>query len=376
MGAINISVIKKIILFIEYDDKIISATLQITIKDVKLSHNKMHKLPSVSCVIATYNSSDSIAECLTSLFSQNYPKEKMEVIIVDGGSLDRTLGILKKFKVKLYKIPPERQEAEYNKGTGAARARKELVLFIDADNVLPHKNWLRKMVAPLVGDSSIIGSETLRFHYDKKDLILDRYFALLGGVDPVPYYLGKDSKLSWAFDKYNLLGEAEDKGNYYRVKLTGKRIPVIGANGFILRRKLLKYIKPGPENFFHTDINYDLIQKGFNIYSFVKDDIIHLKKTKISYFIKFLIRRKYIMETQYFERISKRRYAVFVPETDTRYLIKYIIYSLTFVKPVFDAVRGYIKVRDVAWFLHPVVCFSYLIVYSWAVLARIAKKAL
>lgn len=333
-------------------------------------------LPSVSCVIATYNSSDTLKECLKSLFGQSYPKSKLEVIIVDGGSKDSTLEILKKFKVKLYKVPPEDQEAEYNKGVGVFRAKNELLLLIDADNVLPHKNWLKKMVKPLTEDKDVIGSEILRFHYDKKDLIFDRYFALLGGVDPVPYYLGKDSKLSWAFDHYNLLGEAEDKGEYYRVKLIGKRMPVIGANGFILRRKLLKYIKSGPENFFHTDINYDLIQKGFNTFAFVKDDIIHLKKTKISYFLKFLLRRKYIMETQYFERIKKRRHAVYVSETDRWHLIKYIIYSITFVKPTYDALRGYMKIRDIAWFLHPIVCFNYLIVYSWAVSARIIKKML
>lgn len=332
------------------------------------------KLPSVSCVIATYNSSDTLNECLRSLVNQDYPKNKLEVIIVDGGSKDLTLEILKNYKIKLYKVPPEDQEAEYNKGIGAFRAKKELILLIDADNVLPHKKWLKKMVLPLTEDKDIIGSEILRFHYDKKDLILDRYFALLGGVDPVPYYLGKDSKLSWAFDKYNLLGEAEDKGDYYRVKLTGERMPVIGANGFILRRKLLKYIKSGPENFFHTDINYDLMQKGFNIFAFVKDDIIHLKRTKFSYFLKFLIRRKMIVETQYFERIKRRRHAVYVPETDKPYLIKYVIYSVTFIKPTFDALRGYLKVPDVAWFLHPLVCFCYLIVYSWAVISRMIKK--
>lgn len=335
-----------------------------------------NKLPSISCVIATYNSSQSITECLTSLFTQNYPKDRLEVIIVDGGSKDSTLEILKRFKVRLYSVPPEDQEAEYNKGTGILHAKNELILLIDADNVLPHKNWLRKMVKPLVENEDIIGSEILRFHYNPKDPILDRYFALLGGVDPVPYYLGKDSKLSYAFDKYNLLGESKDMGNYFLVRFTGKKIPTIGANGFILRRKLLKYAKADPGNFFHTDINYDIIQRGFNTYAFVKDDIIHLKRTKVSYFIKFLIRRKYIMETQYFEKIKKRRHAVYVAETDRLNLIKYIIYSLTFVKPTFDAVRGYIKVRDKAWFLHPIVCFSYLIVYSWAVTARTIKKIL
>lgn len=334
------------------------------------------KLPSVSCVIATYNSSETITQCLTSVFSQNYPKDKLEVIIADGGSKDTTLKILKRFRIKLYKIPTKLQEAEYNKGVGVTHAKNELLLFIDADNILTHKNWLRNMVKPLMENEAIAGAEVLRFHYNPKDFILDRYFALLGGIDTVPYYLGKDAKLSWAFDKYNLLGESKDMGDYYRVKFTGKKIPTIGANGFVLRRKLLKWIKPGPENFFHTDINYDLVQKGFNTFAFVKDDIVHFKQTKVSYFIKFLLRRKYIMETQYFERLKKRRTAVYVAETDRLNLIKYIIYSLTFVKPTYDAIRGYIKIRDKAWFLHPVVCFGFLIVYSWAVIARVIKQLL
>jgi glycosyltransferase involved in cell wall biosynthesis len=330
--------------------------------------------PSISCIIATYNSSATVKECLDGLFVQNYPKDKIEVIIVDGGSKDNTIEIVNKYKVRLYKVPPEKQEAEYNKGIGISHAKNDMILLIDIDNILPHKNWLKKMVKPLVENERIVGCEVLRFHYNPKDYMLDRYFALIGGVDPVPYYLGKDAKLSWAFDKYNLRGKSTDCGDYYLVEFEPRKIPTIGANGFILRRKLLKYAKYDPNHFFHTDVNYDLIAKGFNAYAFVKDDIIHLKKTKFSYFLKFLIRRKYIMETQYFEQVKKRRYAVYMPSEDKLGLMKYVIYSLTFIKPTLDAFRGYIKVRDIAWFLHPIVCFSFLIIYGWAVAARVARK--
>jgi glycosyltransferase involved in cell wall biosynthesis len=334
---------------------------------------KSDNLPSISCVIATFNSADTAKHCLNSVSAQNYPKNKIEIIIADGGSTDNTLSIVSKFKARIVKIPKEKQEAEYNKGTGISNAKNELILSIDIDNVLPHKNWLRNMVKPLVENKQIIGSEALRFNYNPKDLILDRYFALLGETNPIPYYLGKDSKLSWAFDKYNLLGRVRDMGNYYLVKFKNGKIPTIGANGAILRRSLLKYAKSDPQNYFHTDVIYDLTKKGFDEYSFVKEDIIHFKRTKFSYFLKFLLRRKYIMETQYFEKSKKRRYSVYDPKQDKLNLVKYVIYSTTFIKPLYDAFKGFLKVRDVAWFLHPVVCFSYVVVYSWAVLARKAR---
>lgn len=335
-----------------------------------------NNLPTISAVIATFNSQLSIKYCLESLFNQNYPKEKIEVIIADGGSEDKTLSILSEFDVKIIKIPKEKQEAEYNKGVGISQAKNEILLLIDHDNVLPHKDWLRKMVQPLMENKTITGVEVLRFHYNPKDNILDRYFALIGGVDPVPYYLGKDSKLSFAFGKYNLLGIAKDLGDYYLVKFDKEKIPTLGANGFMIRRSLLKYAKADPENFFHIDINYDLISKGFNIYAFVKDDIIHYKKTKFLEFLKFLIRRKKIMEIQYFESFKKRRYAVFMSSQDKVGLIKYVFYTITIIKPTYDSIRGFLKIRDLAWFLHPFICFSFLIIYSWALLARYSKKVL
>jgi len=330
--------------------------------------------PTISAVIATFNSEESIKPCLDSLFSQDYPKEKLEVIIADGGSKDKTLKILSSYKVKLLRIPKEKQEAEYNKGIAVSHAKNEILLLIDHDNVLPHKNWLKKMVKPLMDYKEITGVEVLRFHYDPKDNILDRYFALIGGVDPVPYYLGKDARLSWAFDKYNLFGESKDLGDYYMVKFYDEKIPTLGANGAMLRRSLLKYAKADPDNFFHIDINYDLIKKGFNTYAFVKDTIIHYKRTKFLEFLKFLLRRKMIMERQYFESLKKRRYAVYMSSQDKFGVVKYILYSLTLVKPTYDSMRGFLKIRDIAWFLHPFICLSFLVIYSWAVAARSLRR--
>lgn len=330
--------------------------------------------PSISVVLATYNSEASLKLCLDSLYSQDYPKEKIEVVVADGGSKDQTLKILSTYGIKPIKVPPSKQEAEYNKGIAASHARNEILLLIDHDNVLPHKKWLKKMVKPLMENEKISGVEVLRFTHNRKDNILDRYFALIGGVDPVPYYLGKDARLSWAFDNYNLLGKSQDMGDYFLVEFENDKIPTLGANGALLRRELLKYAQSDPQSFFHIDINYDLIKKGFNTYAFVKDDIIHYKKTRFIDFIKFLVRRKKIMEIQYFESLKRRRYAVFMSSQDKLGLLKFVFYSVTLVKPTYDSIRGFIKVRDVAWFLHPFVCLSFLTIYSIAVVNRQLKK--
>jgi len=58
-------------------------------------HPVPDNLPLVSIIIPTYNEEENINECLNYLKIQTYPHEKMEIIVVDNGSKDRTSEIVK-----------------------------------------------------------------------------------------------------------------------------------------------------------------------------------------------------------------------------------------------------------------------------------------
>jgi hypothetical protein len=53
---------------------------------------------------------------------------------------------------------------------------------------------------------------------------------------------------------------------------------------------------------------------------------------------------------------------------DERKLAKFIFISLTLVKPTVDALRGFLVIRDPAWFVHPVMCVGITIAYGWGVI--------
>jgi len=333
---------------------------------------KTENFLSISIVIATFNSERTIKKSLESIKKQHYPKNKIETIIVDGGSKDNTLDIAKEYSVKIFKTPKHLQNAEYNKGVGVNKAKNEIVLLLDHDNILPHEKWLEKMILPFMENKDIVGVEPMRFYYDSNMTILDRYFALLGGNDPVAYYLGKDSHLSWAFDKYNLYGKSKDVGKYYIVEFSPDKVPALGGNGAAIRRKLLlKEAKADPKNFFHIDVNVDLINKGFNKYGIFKDSIIHLTNNKL---IPFLLRRKYFIEKYHFQDIDKRRYSIYEPSKDKWNLLKYIIISITFIKPLYDSIKGYVKIHDIAWFIHPFMCFAMVILYGYPTIKEGVKN--
>ena len=327
--------------------------------------------PTVSIVIATRNSTRTITRCLTSIRKQRYPRAKIEIIVADGGSTDETTRIAKKFGAKVISIPKTKQNAEYNKSIGIKHAKNEILAMIDHDNILPHSMWLAKMVRPFIDNKNIVGVETLRYGYDPKESLLDRYFALFGTGDPFVWYLGRADRLSYMFDRYNLAGQVIGRKPYYTVIFDQKQIPTIGANGFLVRRAILmKYAKATPGMYFDMDVNVDLIKKGFNTYAFVNDSILHLTGYGSVW---YYFRRRMLFMMQYHvggkseSRNKKRRYEIFSKKELWRLGLA-IFYSVTLVIPFIESVRGYIKIRDKAWFLHPLMGMGFAVLYSWVII--------
>lgn len=330
------------------------------------------KVPTVSVVIACYNSARTITRCLESIRTQRYPQEKIDIIIADGGSKDATRTIAKKYNVTWISIDPKKQNAEYNKSVGIARARGDILFLVDHDNVLPHPLVLSHAIQPFMEHEEVVGVETLRYHYDSSASLLDRYFALFGAGDPLAWYLGKADRLSYIWDEYRLAGVAKDQGPYYLVQFDPLHIPTLGANGFLIRRKLLlSEAQTTQGKFFHIDVNVDLIRKGYATYAFTKDSILHL--TGYNSIWHFLWRRMLFVEQYHLggsgiAKRSARRYSVYEPPQDTPRLIWFICISLTLVVPLWDSMRGFKKIQDFAWFLHPIMCFGLVVLYGWVII--------
>ncbi|MFA6973582.1 MAG: glycosyltransferase family 2 protein [Parcubacteria group bacterium] len=331
----------------------------------------MNAKPKISVVIATYNSERTLEKCLDSVRAQNYPQEMIELLIADGGSSDNSKKIALNHGAKIFDVPRDKQGAEYNKGYGLQYAEGDFILCIDHDNILPHKEWLNKMLQPLLDNPEAVASEPWRYHYDKNFSLLDRYFALFGVNDPLPYYLKKADRIDHMHSVYNLLGKATDKRDYYIVEFDSsnpRKIPTLGANGFLIRRSLFLKSNHSPEKYFHIDINVDLVSKGYNRYIFIKDDIIHLTNSKLFNFLK---RRKRFVDQYYMNNFSVRRYSVFYPEEDKLGLALFIFYAITIVKPTLDSIKGWLKIRDFAWFVHPFMCLAIVYIYGTFILKNI-----
>ena len=116
-------------------------------KEVKQLYRK-NELPKVSIIVPAYNEEKSIGQTIESILKSNYPSKLLEILVVDDGSKDKTLEIIKKYKSKIVKV-----FSKTNGGKGSAlnlgikKSTGEIIITLDADTfILP--NSVYELVRP------------------------------------------------------------------------------------------------------------------------------------------------------------------------------------------------------------------------------------
>lgn len=115
--------------------------------------------PLVTIVIPVYNEEKYFSSCLDSIFKLDYPKNKLEIIVVDNGSTDSTLDIAKRYDVSIFILAEGKVGAVRN--YGVVKALGGVVVFLDSDCVV-FTDWLRKGISLLIhNDNSVVGGQYL-----------------------------------------------------------------------------------------------------------------------------------------------------------------------------------------------------------------------
>jgi rhamnosyltransferase len=108
-----------------------------------------------SIVIRAKNEARFIGDTLRAAFSQE-DCDDFEVIIVDSGSTDATLEIVRGFPVTLIEIPPETFTYGRALNIGAREAQGSLIVSLSAHSLPIGQHWLRSIVEPFA-DASVCG---------------------------------------------------------------------------------------------------------------------------------------------------------------------------------------------------------------------------
>lgn len=321
----------------------------------------------VTFSIPTYNSQKYLKNCLDSILAQDYPKEKIEIIIADGGSTDKTLEIARQYTKLIFEN--KRRLGEYGTATAAKNAAGDLFVVFAFDNGLVGNDWLKKVSEVFLRHQDL-SCFWGRMIASSTDPAIMHYYELIQS-EPLAYFLNKN------LQKYLKKAQREEiqgiKVNFFAAN--PKKPLCWGANGIIYRLKDVKNLFSG-ENYIGDNETFQyMIEDGknkaaysssLNIYHHTVSSIYHwVSKWKRNYTQIFLKTR------------HERRIDWFYCGNFKLKMFFWLIYSLL---PVFSILHSlYLAARDrnAYWLYHPLMCFLQAITYIyWTLVLPEGRKNL
>jgi cellulose synthase/poly-beta-1,6-N-acetylglucosamine synthase-like glycosyltransferase len=139
-------------------------------------------LPSFSIIVPTKNEESVIRRCLDGILNVDYPKEKIQILVVDGNSTDGTREICHEFEEKYPANIKIIREDPTSKGKPAALnfalpyATGDVVAVFDADS-LPQEDVLCK-VAAYFGDAKVMAVQGRTTSLNEKKSVLTRVISM------------------------------------------------------------------------------------------------------------------------------------------------------------------------------------------------------
>jgi glycosyltransferase involved in cell wall biosynthesis len=108
--------------------------------------------PDIDCVLIGVNCSKTLARCIDSILRCDYPREKLHICYVDGGSTDNSIETAKRFReASIIALNPEYPTPGMQRNAGWKNGRSPLVQFLDSDTILD-AGWLSKAASAIEDD--------------------------------------------------------------------------------------------------------------------------------------------------------------------------------------------------------------------------------
>lgn len=186
----------------------------------------------VSIVIPTLNEATALPKLLAQFTLDLVREFDLELLVSDGGSTDETIAIARRFGVQVIEHKAkDRQTIAQGRNAGAAKAQGDILVFIDADTIIPNpRQWLRSMV--VLFQRQVVVAATLRFVVAPAERTLaDRWWQ---NVFNICFYL------------LNLVGIGMGRGNCQMIrtsafkKVGGYHERLVAGEDFELFHRLLR----------------------------------------------------------------------------------------------------------------------------------------
>lgn len=316
----------------------------------------------ITVIMPTYNSEATIKYSLDSIQNQSFDLSRLECLVIDGGSSDRTREIASRyFFTKIIENP--KRLPEFAKLIGFKKANGKYIIKMDSDEMFERNDALecRIKAFEMFPDSHILIADELKPCGSE---ISNSYINYCG--DPFSYFIYKPQKTILKTYKKNI---ANKNGEICLLKFKEEDVRPIADGGtttfdrdFIL------------DNFDESEINVSFISsvsdKILDITNacicIENDSILHRSKGDLNGYlkkIKFRITNNIFPSAQ--SGFSNRKISA------SRKKLLFPFYTVSFILPLFDSIKLSVSYRDKSFMLHIFYCYYTLILIVWYYLLKI-----
>ncbi len=327
--------------------------------------NKKEKQLKVSFVLGIYNADRTLSQCLDGILMQDYPKSNYEIIIVDGGSSDNTLKIIREYmnknkQIRLLSNPAKLSEGRgMSKDLGVKASRGDIIIFLDHDNIILHKDWLKKMLLPYQ-DKEIMATQSF-LQYQENDSNFLKYVNAVGVEDSfaIPHSIVSQAILHPK--KFELVDN-----KYYVHKLDSGFVLFGGANGGAFRKKVFNIIKGYTRDVdvYASMAEYKMktaVVKDTKIYHATSSNFLDFLKKKGIYFYRFINQEYKVKKFQWIPKDFKGKLRFYLM----------ILGNLSIILPAILALKQFFKTGKFFWLLHPGYIFFMTLEYGFITLLKL-----
>jgi len=206
---------------------------------------KLCKKPVVSIVVVNHNGKGYLKDCFDSLLNLDYPKDKLELIMVDNCSQDGSVDFIKKYYPGTIVVENEVNNYCRANNLGIKQTKSDFVALLNNDTKV-ERSWLEELI-------KIIGQDEKIATVGSKVLFIDGKINSTGHVELPKYY--------WADRGFKEL----EIGQYNKVE----EVDSVSGAACLFRRKYLETIGLFDEDFQmfleDVDISIRLKNRGWKI---------------------------------------------------------------------------------------------------------------
>ncbi len=133
---------------------------------IALTNNEMNS-PGVTVVVPVYNDQSHIGFLLESLLAQDYPRNRVEILVVDNNSTDGSRDIVRRYPVRLLE-ERDVQSSYAARNRGIRAASYDILAFIDSD-CTADPAWLTEGIRALRSDKTDLAGGKVEFTFSSEN---------------------------------------------------------------------------------------------------------------------------------------------------------------------------------------------------------------